>query len=479
MAPIAEARGTVNTTILILLILGIIVAGLFSYMNYHPIHTLYKRVRKELALDQSNEMQTLSMAFTEIIAKNEQLINNLEYYKPVLRRFLVNELLAGEISSNTVEVMLEDDSTGLNTFGNRSFVVFLCELPKKITPERTVETWQFIIQTLNEIFGSQIYICEPQKQQGGLLTCIYFIEPSKTDTIFATLEGHFKHMQSAVKKAFGYSLTIGIGKAYSDILSLNHSYSDAFKALRHITKGNDSILFSDGADENDVSEEDVSLYPYLDLERLSTQMKIGNYQNVGNTLAKLFQTIKNSELPIFFARCIIFDLYNTFMKTALIMNVDFSSVVHCTVEELSIEDYGNIEPLEQKMNEMAQSICATIAKKVMEEDEPVKKIIEYVKNHFGEYNFNIANIFDEKGLSVTYVSQLFKKRTGFTISEYLWKIRFERAKYLLLFTDEKLETIVEQIGYVDVSSFIKKFKKSEGITPGEFRKTISKKPVVE
>ncbi|MDF2719602.1 MAG: AraC family transcriptional regulator, partial [Paenibacillus sp.] len=45
----------------------------------------------------------------------------------------------------------------------------------------------------------------------------------------------------------------------------------------------------------------------------------------------------------------------------------------------------------------------------------------------------------------------------------------EKAKELLRAGADNLQDVVERIGYGSVSGFIRKFKESEGITPGEFR----------
>jgi AraC-like DNA-binding protein len=49
----------------------------------------------------------------------------------------------------------------------------------------------------------------------------------------------------------------------------------------------------------------------------------------------------------------------------------------------------------------------------------------------------------------------------------------ELAKKVLINSDRPIKDIVADIGYVDVSNFVRKFKKREGITPGRYRELYS------
>ena len=65
---------------------------------------------------------------------------------------------------------------------------------------------------------------------------------------------------------------------------------------------------------------------------------------------------------------------------------------------------------------------------------------------------------------------IFHKETEITFSEYLTACRINRAKELLLQTDEKVKEIGRQAGYRDNRHFCKMFKRVTGMTPQEYRK---------
>ncbi|HZG57929.1 helix-turn-helix domain-containing protein [Paenibacillus sp.] len=68
-----------------------------------------------------------------------------------------------------------------------------------------------------------------------------------------------------------------------------------------------------------------------------------------------------------------------------------------------------------------------------------------------------------------YIRRVFKQHVGVNFSEYLADYRMERAKYWLSKTDMKIFEIAEKLKYQNSQNFIRSFRKSVGMTPGEYR----------
>lgn len=68
-----------------------------------------------------------------------------------------------------------------------------------------------------------------------------------------------------------------------------------------------------------------------------------------------------------------------------------------------------------------------------------------------------------------YISRVFKKEMGTTFSNVLSQYRMDVAKRWLLETDMKIAEIAERLRYNHTSNFIRQFKKSEGMTPNQYR----------
>ena len=70
-----------------------------------------------------------------------------------------------------------------------------------------------------------------------------------------------------------------------------------------------------------------------------------------------------------------------------------------------------------------------------------------------------------------YLARLFKEQYGVTLTAYLQQVRITHAKHLLRFTDKKVEEIRIECGMGALPYFSRVFKKMEGISPSEYRKS--------
>ena len=103
------------------------------------------------------------------------------------------------------------------------------------------------------------------------------------------------------------------------------------------------------------------------------------------------------------------------------------------------------------------------------EERIINKIVRFVQNHLAE-EISLSVLAEEFHFSTQYVSQLFKNEIGVNFLTYLTNIRMEKAKKLLLSTDLPIAEVSEQSGYGDYRVFTKVFKKSEGVTPSQYRR---------
>lgn len=103
------------------------------------------------------------------------------------------------------------------------------------------------------------------------------------------------------------------------------------------------------------------------------------------------------------------------------------------------------------------------------EERPINQLTRYLQEHLAE-EISLSVLADEFHLSTQYISQLFKSEIGVNFLTYLTNIRMENAKKLLLATSLPISDISERSGYGDYRVFTKAFKKSEGVTPSQYRR---------
>lgn len=100
------------------------------------------------------------------------------------------------------------------------------------------------------------------------------------------------------------------------------------------------------------------------------------------------------------------------------------------------------------------------------------KMLKYIDNHFAERLY-LKHLSNQFYLNPNYCCSLFLKETGMTFSQYLTKIRMDKAIELLLNTHMIISKIAALTGYSDCLYFNKVFKKQFLITPYQYRKDYS------
>jgi two-component system response regulator YesN len=104
-----------------------------------------------------------------------------------------------------------------------------------------------------------------------------------------------------------------------------------------------------------------------------------------------------------------------------------------------------------------------------ENEDIIERIKEYIdKKYQNPLNLDfIAGLFY---MNPSYISHLFKVRTGETFSNYLTQVRIAKAKYIPKSTEKKPYQVAKQVGYDNEKYFFRVFKKETGVTPEEYRK---------
>lgn len=101
--------------------------------------------------------------------------------------------------------------------------------------------------------------------------------------------------------------------------------------------------------------------------------------------------------------------------------------------------------------------------------EQINTILDYIHDHYDE-EINLTTLADIMHLNRHYVSRFFKEAVGMNFIDYLTAYRIEKAKQLLMKTEESITEISGTVGYIDSTYFSKLFKKKVGQSPYQFRK---------
>lgn len=99
-----------------------------------------------------------------------------------------------------------------------------------------------------------------------------------------------------------------------------------------------------------------------------------------------------------------------------------------------------------------------------------REAMRIIESNYSDGGFNVESVANLLHISHSYLSKIFKKKTGDTLAKYLIFVRIKKASELLRETDMSAKEIAFRVGYNDDIHFLKAFKNHYGKTTKEYRK---------
>lgn len=143
-----------------------------------------------------------------------------------------------------------------------------------------------------------------------------------------------------------------------------------------------------------------------------------------------------------------------------------------------IEQMNSVDSVVKLMSEIGPGYCRLVNKHAKKRhSQLVQRVIASVDADLTA-DLSLRALAESFRVSSSYLSTLFKKETGLTVTEYVNKARMDFAMRLLGTTKLQVQTIAQHCGILDVNYFSKLFKKHVGLSPMEWRRsTLPHKPI--
>ena len=270
-------------------------------------------------------------------------------------------------------------------------------------------------------------------------------------------------IQEWLKQEYGMESYIAVSRLVKDGDSLPKLYTELENQLENKFYQLDSHIF--GYDSGEIVEE-TGKQDKTDFQSLLQEnIRKKEIPQLWDNYYKLCKQIRTASMDS--------QMYIKFIFTELIRDI-YEQMQALGSEEMK----ADVEKVYQSNN--LGSICGIIEgcihrfeKKCLEESgsarSDVERIRQYIQYHVDE-DLRIDQLASRVYLSQTYLSYIFKKETGMTLSRYIRQCRMEKAKELLTTTDMKIVQVCEKVGFSNVSYFCQSFREYTGMSPEKYRK---------
>lgn len=140
-----------------------------------------------------------------------------------------------------------------------------------------------------------------------------------------------------------------------------------------------------------------------------------------------------------------------------------------------IEALNSVSQVRVIQREMIRRYCMLVRSNSTKGYSPlVQKVMNYIFVNL-EDDLSLQRIASELSMNKSYLSTLFKKGMGITLTDYVNQSRIKRAIYLLNTEDMPIQEIAQRCGIPNLSYFTRIFKKEKNMTPSQYREMITRK----
>lgn len=292
--------------------------------------------------------------------------------------------------------------------------------------------------------------------------------PSGTDnkeSILETLNILLKSINVYLK----VPVTISLGSVTEHINKLPSSYKEALLALDcKYTLGKNKIY--DITDLDYFKEE--FLFPTDAINQFVSAVKTLRVSSINLKMDEICQLVKNSKsisasnIKLIFIK-IITALLQLITETKSVSDAEWTNGLKLFDQ---IEKLGTVDEISKAVLSFAMDIANQLSEVRNNSSKNITvKAMEYVRDNYTLEELSLNTAAGHISVSSGYLCAIFKKEVGINFSEYVTKVRMEKAIEILRTTDLKTYEIAYAIGFSNPHYFSISFKKYTGLSPSEFR----------
>ena len=447
--------------------LSIVFAWLFSHLQYQPMSRLLNHV-----LHQSHEMDGNESEYKLL----ERHIETLSCDRADMKAQLTSQGI--ELGLENLKRLLlginyatDSDSEILQQYG----VVFEGELFRVVMVGAAADVmhdsgfFAKVTALFKEAFSTEtIYVLRVMET----ICCVINTgEPEPNQADAARLQAIWERLAGDVEGA----LWIAVSPYHKELLTLPAAYAESARALEQRTMSEaGGLVFYDEAKQNTAFG--GIYYPNGFDTRLIHILCGGDLAMMRACLDEVLE--QNLKRSITAQQCTYlgYHLCMSFLKASKECQV----IYHINLSELMEKIIGSVQIAQMSLlREHYMDMCESLAEEIShanqgQEESLIDRIKTCVAEHYRDPNLNVNTIAGLLSMNASYISRTFAEKTGETLSTYLQRIRIE-ASLPLIQAGQPIAEVMERIGYANITTFNRAFKKEMGMTPGLYRETERKK----
>ena len=273
---------------------------------------------------------------------------------------------------------------------------------------------------------------------------------------------------------------VAAGEPVERLSQIQKSYYSASRAFSQRYRYDENILYYDemaSMEKKNVTEDDSTYLQKVDVNALNPAilqkfLSNGLLEETENFVKDYFYAIGQEPLE-----SLVFRNYVTLNVRFSVMS--FLKEIGCDTRTLEQEDTEDVLSESSKSLENAIAYAEKIISQAIalrdqnsgnKNRSILKTAVDFIDSHYMEEDMSLNKAANAANVSANHFSALFSQNMGQTFIEYLTNLRMNKAKEYLRCTSMRSSEIAGEIGYKDAHYFSYLFKKTQGMTPSDYRK---------
>ena len=420
---------------------------IMGHVLYRPVRQAYRQVTGHGPAPQANELESIVSAYE----RTRENVSELEERQTASSAILRRQLMMGLINSTIkTEAELGGYRQSLQIPLNRRWWISLYLAMQDDAPGRVDD----ILLALEgcRIDQAELFFGECRWEKGVALVINY----DTNDPEHAPENIAHAIFNCLCRQAAGPML-LGAGSVETDPLSMGVSFYRATATAKASPQESGVVLWHEEA----VAPARLS----LDTALLAEGVTYGNAEVAEKALQELMLRISSCGERLPLVRLMCGDILNTVIRYAQKQNLPLDKPKLCAAAE-----FRTVEEFHQRAGELIRDLCAASSRMRMQNSaQDRSRVIAFINQNYKRNDLSLKLLSDEVGMSMSKINMVLKENLGCSFVQYVSLLRLGEVKRLLRETDDSIQTIVQSVGYIDVSSFMRKFKQMEGMAPGQYR----------
>ncbi|MBD0382845.1 AraC family transcriptional regulator [Paenibacillus sedimenti] len=432
-----------------------------------PARELVRTLRRHgnLGIEGKNEIAYLDAAFRRMQEEEDVLHNLLNVREQDARSLAVHNLLRGISLPQVAQI-----------FPNPYFLVAIVSIDRyrKYVSNNNPETRSYhrylLISNCDSLFTEGLHARCVYQGDGCFVIVINYGQAeyaSEGAGIYAVLS----EIRDKAAELLDHSVTIGVSSPTESSDTISDRVVEAMEVIKHrMIEGSGGITYwkeKDGGDKY--------IYPANSERRILNFLDKGDFDSIIKELDIIGGEIRSAEYISYDNILFIYhQLAGVTIKHLRENNVSTARIFAGRGNiYAALASIDTLDELEEYLREFYGEIVQYLVRTPDGANNYGERIITYINEHYRD-EIVFEEMAKEIGISYSYMRKIVYERTGMSLIDYLNQLRIEKAKQLLVDSKLTIAQIAIEVGYYNVQSFNRFFRKFEGMPPSSYKAAKSR-----